>query len=173
MYAAIAYVDKQSFPFSDVLRVCFSEIANHDKMNGAKDVSLIAGNIFARLSKCILLLALPAPTLMSAVHLSKEETTRGRIRSVHIFTVHEHSSSVNTELQPASESQTESFYNYANQVTLKSHRSHNESHSESHNEFHSESHSESQTDNHLSWGSLPGNGKLQSTTAERATTAER
>ena len=50
----------------------------------------------------------------------------------------------------ASESQTESFYNYANQVTLKSHRSHSgshsESHSESHNESHSESHSESQTE---------------------------
>ena len=46
MYAAIAYVDKQSFAFTDVLRVCFSEIANHDKINGAKDVSLIAGNIF-------------------------------------------------------------------------------------------------------------------------------
>ena len=64
--------------------------------------------------------------------------------------VHVHSSSVNTEIKPASESQTESFYNYANQVTLKSHRSHSESHSESysesHNESHSESHSESQTE---------------------------
>ena len=48
MYAAIAYVDKQSFPFTDVLRVCFSEIANHAKINGAKDVSLIAGNIFCK-----------------------------------------------------------------------------------------------------------------------------
>ena len=48
MYAAIAYVDKQSFPFSDVLRACFYEIANHAKINGAKDVSLIAGNIFCK-----------------------------------------------------------------------------------------------------------------------------
>ena len=48
MYAAITHVDKQRFPCSDVLRVCFSEIANHDKMNGAKDVSLIAGNIFCK-----------------------------------------------------------------------------------------------------------------------------
>ena len=103
---------------------------------------------FARLSKCILFLALPAPTLMSAVHLSMEDTTRGRIRSVHIFTVHEHSSSVNTELKPASESQTESFYNYANQVTLKSHRSHSESHIESHSESHNESHSESHSESH-------------------------
>ena len=44
MYAAITHVDKQSFPFSDVLRVYFSEIANHAKINGAKGVSLIAGN---------------------------------------------------------------------------------------------------------------------------------
>ena len=29
MYAAITHVDKQSFPFSDVLRLCFYEIANH------------------------------------------------------------------------------------------------------------------------------------------------
>ena len=35
-------------PFSGVLRVCVSEIANHDKINGAKDVSLIAGNIFCQ-----------------------------------------------------------------------------------------------------------------------------
>ena len=64
--------------------------------------------------------------------------------------VHVHSSLVNTEIRPASESQTESFHNYANQVTLKSHRSHSESHSESYsesdNESHSESHSESQTE---------------------------
>ena len=33
---------------------------------------------FARLSKCILFVALPAPTLMSAVHLSKEDTTEER-----------------------------------------------------------------------------------------------
>ena len=40
---------------------------------------------FARLSKCILFVALPTPTLMSAVHLSKEDTTRGRIRrSTHL-----------------------------------------------------------------------------------------
>ena len=45
MYAAITHVDKQSFPFSDVLRACFYEIANHAKINGAKGVSLIAGNI--------------------------------------------------------------------------------------------------------------------------------
>ena len=45
MYAAITHVDKQRFPFSDVLRVCFSEIANHAKINGAKGVSLIAANI--------------------------------------------------------------------------------------------------------------------------------
>ena len=48
MCAAITYVDKQRFPFSDVRRVCFSEIANHAKINGAKDVSLIAGNIFCK-----------------------------------------------------------------------------------------------------------------------------
>ena len=48
MCAAITYVDKQRFPFSDVQRVCFSEIANHAKINGAKDVSLIAGNIFCK-----------------------------------------------------------------------------------------------------------------------------
>ena len=106
MYAATTHVDKQSFPFSDVLRACFYEIANHAKIN------------IGRRTICILFLALPAPTLMSAVHLSKEDTTRGRIRSVHIFTVHEHSSSVNTELKPASECQIESFYNHANQVTL-------------------------------------------------------
>ena len=33
MNAAITHVDKQSFPFSDVLRVYFSEIANHAKIN--------------------------------------------------------------------------------------------------------------------------------------------
>ena len=33
MYAAITHVDKQSFPFSDVLRVYFSEVANHAKIN--------------------------------------------------------------------------------------------------------------------------------------------
>ena len=48
MYAAITHVDKQSFPFSDVLRACFYEIANHAKINGAKGVSLIAGNIFCK-----------------------------------------------------------------------------------------------------------------------------
>ena len=48
MCAAITYVDKQRFPFSDVRRVCFSEIANHAKINGAKGVSLIAGNIFCK-----------------------------------------------------------------------------------------------------------------------------
>ena len=48
MYAALTHVDKQSFPFSDVLRVCFYEIANHAKINGAKGVSLIAGNIFCK-----------------------------------------------------------------------------------------------------------------------------
>ena len=48
MCAAITYFDKQRFPFSDVRRVCFSEIANHAKINGAKDVSLIAGNIFCK-----------------------------------------------------------------------------------------------------------------------------
>ena len=31
MYAAITHVDKQSFPFSAVLRACFYEIANHAK----------------------------------------------------------------------------------------------------------------------------------------------
>ena len=40
--------DKQSFPFSDVQRACFYEIANHAKINGAKGVSLIAGNIFCK-----------------------------------------------------------------------------------------------------------------------------
>ena len=45
MYAAIPHVDKQSFPCSNVLRVCSSEIANHAKINGAKGVSLIAANI--------------------------------------------------------------------------------------------------------------------------------
>ena len=45
MYAAITHVDKQSFPFSDVLKVCFYEIANHAKINEAKGVSLIAANI--------------------------------------------------------------------------------------------------------------------------------
>ena len=54
MCAAITYVDKQRFPFSDVQRVCFSEISNHAKINGAKDVPLIAGNIF-----CIFLLDFP------------------------------------------------------------------------------------------------------------------
>ena len=44
MCAAITYVDKQRFPFSDVQRVFFSEISNHAKINGAKDVPLIAGN---------------------------------------------------------------------------------------------------------------------------------
>ena len=48
MCAAITDVDKQRFPFSDVQRVCFSEIANHAKINGAKDVPLIAGNIFCK-----------------------------------------------------------------------------------------------------------------------------
>ena len=48
MCAAITYFDKQRFPFSDVRRVCFSEIANHAKINGAKDVSLIAGNIVCK-----------------------------------------------------------------------------------------------------------------------------
>ena len=48
MYAAITHVDQQSFPFSDVLRACFYEIANHAKINGAKGVSLIAGNIFCK-----------------------------------------------------------------------------------------------------------------------------
>ena len=48
MCAAITYVDKQRFPFSDVQRGCFSEIANHAKINGAKDVPLIAGNIFGK-----------------------------------------------------------------------------------------------------------------------------
>ena len=48
MCAAITYVDKQRFPFSDVQRGCFSEIANHAKINGAKDVPLIAGNIFCK-----------------------------------------------------------------------------------------------------------------------------
>ena len=48
MYAAITHVDKQRFPFSDVLRVCFPEIANHAKINGAKGLSLIAGNIFCK-----------------------------------------------------------------------------------------------------------------------------
>ena len=48
MYAAITHVDKQSFPFSDVLRACFYEIANHANKNGAKGVSLIAGNIFCK-----------------------------------------------------------------------------------------------------------------------------
>ena len=62
--------------------------------------------------------------------------------------VHVHSSSVNTEIKPASESQTESFYNYANQVTLKSHRSHSESHSASHSESHGESHNESYSESH-------------------------
>ena len=84
MYAAITHVDKQSFPFSDVLRVCFSEIANHAKMEQKECLSLLE-IFFPRLSKCILFLALPAPTLMSAVHLSKENTTRGRIRrSTHL-----------------------------------------------------------------------------------------
>ena len=40
------------------------------------------------------------------------------------------------------------FYNYANQVTLKSHRSHSESHIESHSESHNESHSESHSESH-------------------------
>ena len=48
LYAAIAHVDKQSFPFSDVLRACFYEIANHANKNGAKGVSLIAGNIVCK-----------------------------------------------------------------------------------------------------------------------------
>ena len=48
MCAAITDVDKQRFPFSDVQRMCFSEIANHAKINGAKGVSLIAGNIFCK-----------------------------------------------------------------------------------------------------------------------------
>ena len=48
MYAAIPHVDKQSFPCSDALSVCFSEIANHAKINGAKEVSLIAGNILCK-----------------------------------------------------------------------------------------------------------------------------
>ena len=48
MYAAITHVDKQSFPFSDVLRARFYEIANHAKINGAKGVSLIAGNILCK-----------------------------------------------------------------------------------------------------------------------------
>ena len=65
---------------SDVLRVCFYEIANHAKINGAIEVFFFWEIFFARLFKCILFLALPAPTLMSAVHLSKEDTTRGRIR---------------------------------------------------------------------------------------------
>ena len=47
MCAAITHVDQQSFPFSDVLRACFYEIANHAQINGAKGVSLIAGNIFS------------------------------------------------------------------------------------------------------------------------------
>ena len=42
MYAAITHVDKQSFPFSDVLRVYFSEIANHAKINGASAPTKIA-----------------------------------------------------------------------------------------------------------------------------------
>ena len=33
MYAAITHVDKQSFPFIDVLRVYFSEVAIHAKIN--------------------------------------------------------------------------------------------------------------------------------------------
>ena len=48
MYAAIPHVDKQSFPCSDVLRACFYEIANHANKNGAKGVSLIAGNIVCK-----------------------------------------------------------------------------------------------------------------------------
>ena len=39
-------------------------------------------------------------------------------------------------------------YNYTNQVTLKSHRSHSESHIESHSESHNESHSESHRESH-------------------------
>ena len=54
MCAAITYVDKQRFLFSDVQRVCFSEIANHAKINGAKDVHLIVGIFF-----CIFLLDCP------------------------------------------------------------------------------------------------------------------
>ena len=45
MYAASPHVDKQSFPCSDALSVCFSEIANYAMINGAKEVSLIAANI--------------------------------------------------------------------------------------------------------------------------------
>ena len=48
MCAAITHVDKHSFLFSDVLKVCFYEISNHDKINGAKEVSLIAGNILCK-----------------------------------------------------------------------------------------------------------------------------
>jgi hypothetical protein len=48
MYAAIRHVDKQSLPFSDVLKACFYEIANHANKNGAKGVSLIAANIVCK-----------------------------------------------------------------------------------------------------------------------------
>ena len=85
MYAAITHVDKQSFPFSDVLRACFYEIANHAKINGAKGVSLIAGNIFCKTVQMHSVFSSACSYVMSAVHLSKEDTTRGRIRrSTHL-----------------------------------------------------------------------------------------
>ena len=40
------------------------------------------------------------------------------------------------------------YYNYANQVTLKSHRSHRASHSASHSEAHGDSHNVSYIESH-------------------------
>ena len=81
MYAAITHVDKQSFPFSDVLRACFYEIANHAKINGAKGVSLIAGNIFC---KTVEMHSVGSSACSYAdvrcAFIKKEDRTRGRIR---------------------------------------------------------------------------------------------